>query len=304
MGVPDTPGVAGRDRDGARRGERQHRHDHPERAGLRGRAGRHVVHGPARRPARRRASALEPLDGRARHRRVATDEAMGKVSIVGAGMKTHPGVAAKVFTDARRERHQHRDDLHLADQDLLRRRRATACPTPCARCTPRSSSAGDGHDPARAAVRASSRCRRWQRSPSSAPPVPSARSCAAARARAGSRPTRSCRSPASARPAASSRTASSSSRCADETVAGFDLALFSAGGDDARASGRRASPTAARVVVDNSSAFRMDPDVPLVVSEVNPEAIDDAPQGHRRQPELHDDGRDAAGQGAARRASA
>ena len=29
---------------------------------------------------------------------VATDEAMGKVSIVGAGMKTHPGVAAKVFT--------------------------------------------------------------------------------------------------------------------------------------------------------------------------------------------------------------
>jgi aspartate kinase len=29
---------------------------------------------------------------------VATDPAMGKVSIVGAGMKTHPGVAAKVFT--------------------------------------------------------------------------------------------------------------------------------------------------------------------------------------------------------------
>src|SRR4029078_2835573 len=29
---------------------------------------------------------------------VATDETMGKVSIVGAGMKTHPGVAAKVFT--------------------------------------------------------------------------------------------------------------------------------------------------------------------------------------------------------------
>jgi aspartate kinase len=29
---------------------------------------------------------------------IATDEAMGKVSIVGAGMKSHPGVAAKVFT--------------------------------------------------------------------------------------------------------------------------------------------------------------------------------------------------------------
>ena len=30
--------------------------------------------------------------------RIATDEEMGKVSIIGAGMKTHPGVAAKVFT--------------------------------------------------------------------------------------------------------------------------------------------------------------------------------------------------------------
>ncbi|MGH2841685.1 MAG: ACT domain-containing protein, partial [Solirubrobacteraceae bacterium] len=29
---------------------------------------------------------------------VATDEAMGKVSVIGAGMKSHPGVAAKVFT--------------------------------------------------------------------------------------------------------------------------------------------------------------------------------------------------------------
>ena len=43
------------DRDRARRGERQRRHDHPERAGLRRRARRHVVHDPARRPARRRA---------------------------------------------------------------------------------------------------------------------------------------------------------------------------------------------------------------------------------------------------------
>jgi aspartate kinase len=41
--------------------------------------------------------ALEPLV--AEHgMRIATDEDMGKVSIVGAGMKTHPGVAAKVFT--------------------------------------------------------------------------------------------------------------------------------------------------------------------------------------------------------------
>ena len=45
----------------------------------------------------------------------------------------------------------------------------------------------------------------------------------------------------------------------------------------------------------------MDPDVPLVVSEVNPDALARATGGHHRQPELHDDGRDAAAQGAARR---
>ena len=55
------------------------------------------------------------------------------------------------------------------------------------------------------------------------------------------------------------------------------------------------------IVVDNSSAWRIDPDVPLVVSEVNPEAIREAPQGDHRQPELHDDGRDAGAQAAARR---
>ena len=46
-------------------------------------------------------AALEPLAAELGIA-VVTDEAMGKVSIVGAGMKSHPGVAAKVFTDARR----------------------------------------------------------------------------------------------------------------------------------------------------------------------------------------------------------
>ncbi|MBA2765445.1 MAG: aspartate kinase [Actinomycetota bacterium] len=46
--------------------------------------------------------ALEPLA--AEHGgKVATDEAMGKVSVIGAGMRTHPGVAAKVFTTLGRE---------------------------------------------------------------------------------------------------------------------------------------------------------------------------------------------------------
>lgn len=53
---------------------------------------------------------------------------------------------------------------------------------------------------------------------------------------------------------------------------GFDFAIFSAGGDTSK----KFSPIAASkgcVVVDNSSAFRMNSDVPLVVPEVNPEEI-------------------------------
>ncbi len=57
-----------------------------------------------------------------------------------------------------------------------------------------------------------------------------------------------------------------------ESFSGVDIALFSAGAEISR----HFSPIAVRsgaVVVDNSSAFRMEPDVPLVVPEVNPEDI-------------------------------
>ncbi len=57
-----------------------------------------------------------------------------------------------------------------------------------------------------------------------------------------------------------------------------DIALFSAGG----ARSRQWAPIAAErgaVVIDNSSAFRQDEDVPLVVSEVNPDAISRRPRG-------------------------
>ena len=54
---------------------------------------------------------------------------------------------------------------------------------------------------------------------------------------------------------------------------GLDIALFSAGATTSRALAP-AYAEAGAVVVDNSSAWRMDPDVPLVVSEVNPDAID------------------------------
>jgi len=59
---------------------------------------------------------------------------------------------------------------------------------------------------------------------------------------------------------------------------GLDIALFSAGASTSRELAARYAEAGA-VVVDNSSAFRMDPDVPLVVSEVNPEAIREARKG-------------------------
>ncbi len=54
--------------------------------------------------------------------------------------------------------------------------------------------------------------------------------------------------------------------------AGIDIALFSAGGSRSREHAPRFAAAGA-VVIDNSSAFRMEPDVPLVVAEVNDEAI-------------------------------
>jgi aspartate-semialdehyde dehydrogenase len=59
----------------------------------------------------------------------------------------------------------------------------------------------------------------------------------------------------------------------DEEITGFDLALFSAGGGASREWAPRFAAAGA-VVVDNSSAWRMDPLVPLVVSEVNPGALE------------------------------
>lgn len=61
-------------------------------------------------------------------------------------------------------------------------------------------------------------------------------------------------------------------------VSGIDIALFSAGGATSKAEAPRFAEAGA-TVIDNSSAWRMDPEVPLVVSEVNPGAIADAVKG-------------------------
>ena len=61
-------------------------------------------------------------------------------------------------------------------------------------------------------------------------------------------------------------------------VSDVDIALFSAGGSTSKALAP-AYAAAGAVVIDNSSAWRMDPDVPLVVSEVNPHAIAEMRKG-------------------------
>jgi aspartate-semialdehyde dehydrogenase len=58
----------------------------------------------------------------------------------------------------------------------------------------------------------------------------------------------------------------------DADLSGFDIALFSAGSGPSREWAPRFVAEGA-VVVDNSSCWRMEPDVPLVVTEVNPETI-------------------------------
>ena len=61
-------------------------------------------------------------------------------------------------------------------------------------------------------------------------------------------------------------------------LSGFDVALFSAGKAPSLAWAPRFA-AAGTTVIDNSSAWRMDPDVPLVVPEVNPDAVVDHPKG-------------------------
>lgn len=93
---------------------------------------------------------------------------------------------------------------------------------------------------------------------------------------------------ASLRAMASTRSAGSQVTCGAHTAtvevledadpSGIDVALFSAGGDRALEHAPRFAAAGA-VVIDNSSAFRMDGAVPLVVPEVNADALADMPKG-------------------------
>src|SRR5699024_8575006 len=63
----------------------------------------------------------------------------------------------------------------------------------------------------------------------------------------------------------------------DEDLKGIDVALFSAGGTLSKEQAPRFAAAGA-TVVDNSSAWRKDPEVPLVVSEVNPDEVRNTPK--------------------------
>jgi aspartate-semialdehyde dehydrogenase len=65
---------------------------------------------------------------------------------------------------------------------------------------------------------------------------------------------------------------------AASNLSGLDIVIFSAGAGSSRELAPKFAAEGA-VVIDNSSAWRMDPDVPLVVSEVNPHAIGRRPKG-------------------------
>ena len=137
--------------DRARRGERQHRHDRPGRARDRGPRARTCRSRSRATTCTRRATALDPIAAEL-GMTVATDETMGKVSIVGAGMKTHPGVAAKVFTTLG----DNGINIEMISTSPIR----ISCVVPgervpdaVKRAAHRVRALGRGHDPARAAVR-------------------------------------------------------------------------------------------------------------------------------------------------------
>ena len=89
-------------------------------------------------------------------------------------------------------------------------------------------------------------------------------------------------------PLASERSAGERVKCAGRSFtvqeldkfdfAGVDIAFFSAGGKVSKVHAPRAAKAGA-VVIDNTSEFRYDDDVPLVVAEVNPEQIANRPRG-------------------------
>ncbi len=134
------PGRRGGDLRRAGRGQLQRRHDHPERAPW---ARAATPRSPSRSPRedlRAAEQALEPVQAELGISEIDTDPEIGKVSIVGAGMRSHPGVAAKVFETLADEE----INIEMISTSPIKIScviRADESRRRCGRCTPRSSSA-------------------------------------------------------------------------------------------------------------------------------------------------------------------
>ncbi len=218
-------------------------------------------------------AALQPEIG---YESLLYDDKIGKVSLIGAGHALPPGRHRQVLRRDRRGRRQHRHDLHLRDPDLGRRRRGRR-------------RRRRGRHPHRLRPRRHrGRGRRLRRvGPMTRIGIVGAtgqvgvamRQILEERAFPAERGALLRLRPLGGLGAAVRGPARSSWRTPlPPTRPGLDIALFSAGASTSRA----LAPAFAErgvIVVDNSSAFRMDPDVPLVVSEVNPEAVREARKG-------------------------
>ena len=114
----------------------QHRHDRAERLG--GRRTR-TSRSRCRRPIspRRRADPRDRRRRRSTRRASPTTRTSRRSRSIGAGMKSHPGVAADMFEALARGRHQHRDHLDVVDPRLVRRAGGRRRAARCRRCIER-----------------------------------------------------------------------------------------------------------------------------------------------------------------------
>ena len=176
-------------------------------------------------------------------------EGLGKVSVVGAGMKSHPGVAAKTFATL--------EAAGIEPAVVSTSPIKIACHVADGRRRPRRHGPPRGIRPWLALLESA-----WSAQPAPSEPLPSGCSASAA--------TSTCVCSRPPAPPARSSTGSASRRRRRGTRSrrDVDLALFSVG----TSASRELVPHAVRggaVCVDKSAAYRLEPGVPLVVPEVN-----------------------------------
>ena len=214
---------------------------------------------------------------------VTADDAIAKVSLVGAGMRSHPGVSATMFetlADAG-------INIEMISTSSIRIScvvRAERVEEAVRLCTRRSSCQSPEPGPSRIPS-----CE----SRSSAPPGRWARSCDRCWPSVPSRSTTSASSPRPARPARRLPWAGGEIDVEDAETAdyrGVDIALMSAGAGASRTLSPRRSP---RPVPSSSTTRRRGawtPTSPSSSPRSTPHALDRIDQGHRRQSQLHDHG--------------